>query len=126
MYIRVDVAHHEICCAKVGKGGIFIFKRLLLKVNGLQYLSILDTVSLLLKASAAWILLTFISARSRSYKTFFMLNSTEHEIYHAHNVRMPIIKFIILINVKMPTIIGIVNTPPKSLKARKNCVFVQF
>ena len=47
MYIRVDVAHHEICCTKVGRGGVFIFKRLFLKVNGLQCLSILDTVSLL-------------------------------------------------------------------------------
>ena len=74
------------------------------------------------KQSAAWTILTFISARSRSYKTFFMLNSTEHEIYHVHKIKMPIIKCIILKNVKMPTIIGIVNTPSKSLKARKDCL----
>ena len=37
--------------------------------------------------------------RRRGYKTFFMLNSTEHEIY----------PFILLINVKMPTIVGILT-----------------
>ena len=35
--------------------------------------------------------------RPRGYKTFFMLNSTEHEI------------FFLLINVKMPTIVGILT-----------------
>ena len=55
-------------------------------------------------------------ARSRSYKTIFMLNSTEHEIATAHKKlkyrqRMKFIAlslsdvvFILLINVKMPTI----------------------
>ena len=37
-----------------------------------------------------------------SYKTFFMLNSAEHEIYPAHNVKMPtivgILTFISMIN----------------------------
>ena len=46
------------------------------------------------------------------YKTFFMLNPTEPEI------------FILLINVKMPTIVGIltfismINTTPEGLKAK--------
>ena len=30
-------------------------------------------------------------ARARGYKTFFMLNSIEHEICPAHNVKMPTI-----------------------------------
>ena len=72
--------------------------------------------------------------RPRGYKTFFMLNSTDHEIYHAHKCLAPVVlhigtsrtafkiflpdlevvklfscstqlsmKFIMLINVKMPT-----------------------
>ena len=36
-------------------------------------------------------------ARPRGYKTFFMLNSTEHKI------------FLALINVKLPTIVGILT-----------------
>ena len=39
--------------------------------------------------------------RARGYKTFFMLNSTEHE-------------FFLLINVKMPTVVGILT-----LRSRK-------
>ena len=37
--------------------------------------------------------------RPRGYKTVFILNSAEYEIY----------KFILLINVKMPTIVGILT-----------------
>ena len=50
-------------------------------------------------------------AQARGYKTFFMANSAEH-------------KFILLINVKMPTIVGIltfismINTTSERLKAR--------
>ena len=49
--------------------------------------------------------------KPQGYKTFFMLNSTEHEIHSAH------------INVKMPTSVGIltfisrINTSYESLKA---------
>ena len=42
-------------------------------------------------------------ARPRGYKTLFMPNSTEHEIYHAYSVKMPtvvsILTFIITINI---------------------------
>ena len=54
----------------------------------------------------------------RGYKTFFMLNSTEHEISTAHKIknkdfscfqtlRCCIYQIIMLINIKMPTIVGI-------------------
>ena len=48
--------------------------------------------------------------RPQSYKTLFMLNSTEHEIYPAH--------------VKMPTVVGILTFismihTSEGLKARK-------
>ena len=55
----------------------------------------------------------------RGDKTFFMLNSAEHEIVNAHKYKKypeiqlfscsdkPIILFFLLINVKMPTIVGI-------------------
>ena len=48
--------------------------------------------------------------RPRSYKTFFMLNSTEHEISTAHRQIKKCLAlslsdvFIMLLNVKMPTI----------------------
>ena len=53
--------------------------------------------------------------RPRGYKTFFMLNSTEHGISTAHRTKIPTTEegscfkslrfvFIMLINVKMPTI----------------------
>ena len=55
------------------------------------------------------------SIMPQGYWTFFMFNSTEHEIYHAH--------------IKMPTIVGIlftfismINTTSESLKARKICI----
>ena len=63
-----------------------------------------------------WFLYEDIWARSRGYKTMFMLNSAEHEI-------------IMLINVKMPTIVGIltfismINTSSESMKARKILIF---
>ena len=57
----------------------------------------------------------------RGYKTFFMLNSTEHEILNAHKYKnikkfgfffgsdKPRMLFFPLINVKMPTIVGILT-----------------
>ena len=59
-------------------------------------------------------------SRPRGYKIFFMLNSTEHEISTAHKTKIPTMKkflalslsyvvFIMLINVKMPTIVGILT-----------------
>ena len=54
----------------------------------------------------------------RGYKTFFMLNSS--------------MKFILLINVKMPTIVGIltfismINTTSESFKARNSLFFHYF
>ena len=62
-----------------------------------------------------------INPRPQGYKTFFMLNSTEHEISTARNkLKYQPIKnflalslsdgvFIMLINVKMPTIVGILT-----------------
>ena len=45
------------------------------------------------------------------YKTFFMLNSTEHEIYSAHNVKMPMIVGIL-------TLISRINTTDERFKQR--------
>ena len=51
----------------------------------------------------------------------FMLNSTEHKTYHAHDI-----------NIKMPTIVGIltfismINTTCSRLKVRKVIIFQQF
>ena len=42
-----------------------------------------------------------------------MLNSAEHEIRHAHNIKMPTTGGILTI------IISTINTTPESLKARK-------
>ena len=55
----------------------------------------------------------FLKVRTRGYKIFFMLNSTEHDM-----------TFILLINIKMPTIVGILtfisrkNIKSESLKAK--------
>ena len=58
---------------------------------------------------------------ARGYKTFFMLNSVEHEILNAHkyiNIKKinffsgsdkPRMVFFWLINVKMPTTVGILT-----------------
>ena len=46
-----------------------------------------------------------MKVRPQGYKTFFMLNSTEHQISTAHKN----VVFIMLINVKMPTIVGILT-----------------
>ena len=56
-------------------------------------------------------------SRPKGYKTYFMHNSIEHEISTAHYNKMKIknvfafklsdVVFIMLINVKMPTIVGI-------------------
>ena len=60
-----------------------------------------------------------MKTRPRGYKTFFMLNSGEHEILNAHIIQKyqeirlflgsvkPRMSFFPLIHVKMPTIVGI-------------------
>ena len=63
-----------------------------------------------------------ILSRPRGYKTFLVLNSAEHEISTAHKNQIPTNKeikilvlnlsdvgFIMLINVKMPTIVVILT-----------------
>ena len=57
----------------------------------------------------------------QDYKTYFMLNSVEHEILNAHKYKnikkfsfflgsdKPRMLFFLLINVKMPTIVGILT-----------------
>ena len=59
--------------------------------------------------------------RPRGYKTFFVLNSIEHEILNAHKYKKyqefqhftgsdkPRMLFLLFINVKMPTIVGILT-----------------
>ena len=37
--------------------------------------------------------------RPRGYKTFFMLNSAEHEIFHANNLKLPTIANSFLLNI---------------------------
>ena len=60
----------------------------------------------------------------RGYKTFFMLNSVEHEILNAHKYKIsrnlaflgsdkPRMLFFPLITVKMPTIVGILTVMGK-------------
>ena len=65
-----------------------------------------------------------IVSGSEVIELFFMLNSAEHEIYPAHNVKMPtnvgILTFISRIFVSR------MNTPSESLKARKISVFKHF
>ena len=55
----------------------------------------------------------------KGYKTFPMLNSAEHEIYPAHNVKMPTI-------VDILTFISMINTIFESLKAIKVLIFQYF
>ena len=55
----------------------------------------------------------------RGYKTFFILNSAEHELFNARKYKnikdfsfclgsdKPVMLFFLLINVKMPTFVGI-------------------
>ena len=64
-------------------------------------------------------------SRPQGYKTFFMLNSIEHEILNAHKYKninkirlflgsdKPRMLFFPLINVKMPTIVGILTLMSK-------------
>ena len=61
---------------------------------------------------------TSILSRARGYKTFFMLNSVKHEILNTHKYHeiqlfsdsdKPRMLFCLLINVKMPTIVGILT-----------------
>ena len=66
----------------------------------------------------------------RGYKTFFMLNSVEHEILNAHTYKKyqeiwlftgsdkPGMLFFLLTDVKMPTIVGILT-----FMSRKNFMF---
>ena len=61
-----------------------------------------------------------------------MLNSVEHEIYPAHNVKMPTIVGILTFISKMPTIVGIftfismVNVTSERLKARNFFIYRYF
>ena len=67
------------------------------------------------------IIIIVIIIRPRSYKTFFMLSSTEHEISIAHKklkyrqtkkflaLRLLDLVFIMLINVKMPKYVDILT-----------------
>ena len=63
---------------------------------------------------------SFNDSCPRGYKTFFMLNSAEHEIVNAHRYKnikkfsflcsyKPKMLFFLPINVKMPTIVGILT-----------------
>ena len=66
---------------------------------------------------------------AQGYKTFFMLNSAEHEILNAHKYKnikefsffsgsdKPRMLFFLFIDVKMPTIVGILT-----FMSRKNCM----
>ena len=60
---------------------------------------------------------------------YFMLNSTEHEFYPLINVK---VRTILLLNVKMPTIVGIltfmsrINTTSGSFKQVKIIIFQYF
>ena len=70
-----------------------------------------------------------LETRPQGYKTFFVLNSVEHEILHAHKYKN--IKkfgfllgsdkhrmlFFPLINIKMPTIVGILTF----MSRKKSC-----
>ena len=71
-----------------------------------------------------------LSDQARGYKTFFMLNSAEHELLNAHKYKnikktnflgsgtcKPRMLFFLLINVEMPTIVGILT-----FVSRKNFV----
>ena len=58
----------------------------------------------------------FAEAGPLGYKIFYMLNSTEHEFSTANKTKIPTNKvshsdvvFIMLTNVKMPTIVGILT-----------------
>ena len=75
--------------------------------------------------------------RARGYKTFFMLNSAEHEILSARkyeNIKKssfsgsdkPRVLFFLLINVKMPTIIVIITfmSRKNSCSAELNMIFL--
>ena len=53
----------------------------------------------------------------QGYQTFFMLNSAEHEIYQAINVKMPTTIVGIL------TLISMIDTTSLSLKGRKVFMF---
>ena len=73
------------------------------------------------------------AVRPQGYETFFMLNSTEHEISTAHkklkyrqmkkdascfNLSVVVHVFILLINVKMPTIVGILTFMSRILNVK--------
>ena len=82
--------------------------------------------NLLSPSFGAWFLVSFfifaiilLRKRDPRLKTFFMLHSTEHEMF-------------MLIDVKMPTIVGIltfismINITFENLKARKVYIFQHF
>ena len=52
-------------------------------------------------------------------KLFFMFNSTEHKIIHAHNVKMQTIVCILIF-------ISLINATFESLKARKSLYLLAF
>ena len=68
-----------------------------------------------------------LQVKAQGYKTFSMLNSIEHEILNAHKCKniekfsffvgsdQPRMPFFLLLNVKMPTVVGILT-----LMSRKN------
>ena len=56
---------------------------------------------------------------SRGNNTLFMLNSTEHGIYPAHNVKMPTV-------VGISTFISLIYTTSDSFKARCCSIFHHF
>ena len=60
-----------------------------------------------------------LEACPRGYKSFFMLNSAEHEIYPAGNVKMPTIVCIL-------AFISRINTISECFKARKVVIFHHF
>ena len=93
------------------------------RVNGLiqpaLFLALMFTSHLLLLCIDSY----FHESRPRGYKTFIMLNSNEHEIQLLIKAKIPTneevscfkslrssdIVFIMLINIKMPTIVGILT-----------------
>ena len=85
-----------------------------------QYINICQALRKMLKTSV-WAMPSVFNIslriRPQGYKTFFMLNSTEHAQFNS-------IKFIRLLNDKMPTVVGILtfisvkNTASETLRAR--------
>ena len=66
-----------------------------------------------------FLFLLFCFTWSRGNNTLFMLNSTEHGIYPAHNVKMPTV-------VGISTFISLIYTTSDSFKARCCLIFHHF